>query len=64
MTGEALPPHFQFTMYKKTDELKKLHMETLVYLQDMHGKFGSPEVKRWLTTFGLNVKGGMDDEEF
>ncbi len=30
----------------------------------MLGKFGCEEVKPWPSTFGMNKKGGMDNEEF
>ena len=62
--GEALPPHFQFQTSAQTDERKKLNTAMLEWMPDVMGKFGTDKRQDWPITFGLNEKGGMDDEEF
>ena len=34
------------------------------YMQGLRGKFGCKDIKEWDYTFGMNTKGGMDEEEF
>ena len=39
-------------------------MEIAKYTRRTRGKFGCTEERLWRTTFGLNEKGGMTDDEF
>ena len=34
------------------------------YVKGVEGKFGGEEKKIWQCTFGMNNKGGMDNDEF
>ncbi len=36
----------------------------ILYMQDVRGKFGFDEEKWCLPTYGMNAKGGMDDDKF
>ena len=62
--GEALPPHFQFQTKATTDAGERLRNEVFRHVPRVIGKFGHDEVKDFDVTFGLNTKGGMDDDEF
>ena len=62
--GEALPPHFQFMTAAQTAETQRLRLEMIEWMPSIQGKFGGDENKVYPCTFGMNTKGGMDDEEF
>ena len=62
--GEALPPHFQFQTKATTDGGERLRNDVSRHVPRVIGKFGHDEVKDFDVTFGLNTKGGMDDDEF
>ncbi|KAL7546421.1 hypothetical protein ACHAWF_015054 [Thalassiosira exigua] len=62
--GEALPPHFQFQTDAKTDEGQRFRNEMMEWMLNVRGKFGGDAEKSWPCTFGMNAKGGMDDDEF
>ena len=62
--GEALLPHFQFQLAAQSEETMKLRVDMVQYMQGVRGKFGCKDIKEWDCTFGMNTKGGMDDEEF
>ena len=62
--GEALPVHFQFQTAATTDEGQRMRNEMLAWMQNVRGKFGCEEERFWACTFGMNAKGGMDDDEF
>jgi hypothetical protein len=64
MHGEALPPHFQFMSLAKTTEGMKVPDECFLYSKKTVGAFGLEEEKLWPATFGVNEKGGMDNDEF
>ncbi len=34
------------------------------FMPKINGKFGSSNTKQWPVTFGMNSKGGMDDDEY
>ena len=61
--GEALPPHFQFPTKAKVEN-QKVHYETLKWMKTVDGKFGWGKVTDFGCTYGLNEKGGMNDDEF
>jgi hypothetical protein len=62
--GEAIPPHFQFSTRAKTTDKMKLRMEMVTFMPDILGRFGCTEERNWPISFGVNAKGGMDEEEF
>jgi hypothetical protein len=62
--GEALPPHFQFQTKATTDEGERLRNKVFCHVPRVIGKFGHDHEKDFDVTFGLNTKGGMDDDEF
>ncbi|KAL7549204.1 hypothetical protein ACHAWF_012476 [Thalassiosira exigua] len=61
---EALPPHFQFQTDAKADEGQRFRNEMTEWMLNVLGKFGGDAIKLWPCTFGMNSKGGMDDDEF
>ena len=63
-SGEAIPPHFQFSTKAKTVEKEKLRLEIVSFVPRIRGKFGGEEERLWPDTFGMNEKGGMDESEF
>ena len=63
-TGEALPPHFQFQTAAQTDENESMRNECLRYMLDVVGFFGHKEKQQMPVSFGMNAKGGMEDDEF
>ena len=61
--GEALPPHFQFSTTAKTGERQRIKTDVAEHMHQVFGRWGFDE-ERWMSvTFGMNEKGGMDDEE-
>ena len=62
--GEAIPPHFQFTTAAQCDETKRLRCDIQSFMPKVRGKFGCEEERMWSMTYGMNAKGGMDEEEF
>ena len=62
--GEVFPPHIQFQTKAKSKDTQRLNAHVIKYAQRVKGKFGCAEVRTWPITFGLNEKGGMDNEEF
>ena len=62
--GEALPPHYQFQTKATTDDGKRLRNEVFKYCQRVIGSFGTDSKRSWGATYGLNMKEGMDDQEF
>ena len=62
--GEALPAHMQFQTAAQSADTQRMRTETMEWIPKVRGKFGGDEVKDWSCTFGMNEKGGMDDEEF
>ena len=62
--GEPLPPHFQFQTAAQSIETEKLRMQLVGFMKSVRGKYGTDEERIWPTTFGMNEKGGMDDDEF
>ena len=62
--GEALPPHFQFQTKATTEEGQRIRNEVFAHVVSVRGQFGHDEEKDFDVTFGLNTKGGMDDQAF
>jgi hypothetical protein len=62
--GEALPPHFQFQTKATTEDKERLKSDVFAFCPRTIGKFGTEHEQGWDCTFGMNTKGGMDDEEF
>jgi hypothetical protein len=61
--SKALPPHFQFQTKAAPEEGQRLQNEVFLYCSWGLGKFGTTDETSWDCTFGLNTKGGMDDNE-
>jgi hypothetical protein len=62
--GEAYPLHLQFQTKAKTTDTMRLDYDVAEHTPRVMGMFGSTEVKGWPVSFGMNEKGGMDDDEF
>ena len=62
--GEALPPHFQFQMKATSGDRERIRSEVFAFTPRVSGQFGTACERAWDCTFGLNTKGGMDDQEF
>jgi hypothetical protein len=62
--GKALPPHFQFQTKTIVEDCKRLCTQVFALSPRVIGKFGTESEQEWDITFGLNTKGGMDDQEF
>ena len=62
--GEALPPHFQFMTAAITEENESIRNECIHYMLDIIGFFGHEEKQQMPVSFGMNAKGGMDDDKF
>jgi hypothetical protein len=62
--GEAVPPHFQFPTKSQSAETERLNIEAVAFSHTVTAKFGHQEPKAFSCTFGLNLKGGMTDQEF
>ena len=62
--GEPIPPHFQFQTAAQSGDTMRLNNMMLKYMPTITGKFCCDEEQDWDPTFGMNGKGGMDDEEF
>jgi hypothetical protein len=62
--GEPIPPHFQFQTAAQTDDAEAIRIECMRYMLDVVGTFGHDEEKQFPISFGMNNKGGMDDDEF
>ena len=63
-SGEALPPHFQFQTTAKSDETQRIRIDVADLYQKVVMSLGSGEEHEFDCTFGMNAKGGMDEEEF
>ena len=48
----------------QTDENDSIRNECLCYMLDVVGIFCHKEMQQMLVSFGMNAKGGMDDDEF
>jgi hypothetical protein len=62
--GEAIPPHFQFQTSASSAEGEAIRIEMIRYFTAVKGIFGWGTEQEFPISFGLNSKGGMDDEEF
>ena len=62
--GEAIPPHFQFQMSASSAKGEAIRIEMIRYFTAVKGIFGWGTEQEFSVSFGLNSKGGMDDEEF
>ena len=62
--GEAIPSHFQFQTAAQTKDMMKLRNNLVQFIPKVRGQFGTAADHSWVATFGMNAKGGMDDEEF
>ncbi len=62
--GEPLPPYFQFQTTAQTAEAEAIRIETIRYMLDVRGTFGHKSEQSFPVSFGLNNKGGIDDDEF
>ncbi len=64
VSGEALPLHFQFSTTAKSDETKQFCVDMAEFMSSVKRKFECKLEQLWGTTFGMNLKGGIDDEVF
>jgi hypothetical protein len=62
--GEALPPHFQFQTSAKSDETQRIRIDVADLYKKVVMTLGTDKEHELDCTFGLNVKGGMDQVEF
>ncbi len=62
--GKAIPPHFQFSTTATSEERMRLRSDLLQFMPNVKGQFGCNDVKEWPVTFGMNSKGGMDDDKY
>ena len=59
---EAVPPYFQFPSKAKTYN-GKVSLNVVTKLQGVEGTFGWDQEKRFSSTFAVNEKGGMTDDD-
>ena len=62
--GESIPPHFQFQTSATSAEGEAIRIEMVRFLLPVEGIFGWGTKPEFPISFGLNSKGGMDDDEF
>ncbi len=62
--GEAILPHFQFLTIAQSEETMQLCAKAIEFMPNILGQFGCNDVREWPVTFGMNMKGGMDNEEY
>jgi hypothetical protein len=62
--GKAIPPHFQFQTLASSAEGEAILLEMVRYFTPVKGIFGWGTEQEFPISFGLNSKGGMDDDEF
>ena len=62
VAGGALPPHFQFMTSAQTDEGKQIRNQCLLYMRKVRGEFGMGKSVSLPVSFGMNEKGGMDND--
>ena len=62
--GESLPPHFHFSTKAKERDRERIKIETVLYMKNNWGQFGTDLVQEWPPTIRMNEKGSMDDDEF
>jgi hypothetical protein len=62
--GKVFPPHIQFQSKAKRIDTARINIDGAEHMQHVLGKFGRKEVKPWPNKFGMNKKGGIDNEEF
>ena len=62
--GEALPPHFQFQTSAKSDETQRIWIDVAGLYPKVVMTSGTGTKHELDCTFGLNAKGGMDQDEF
>jgi hypothetical protein len=62
--GKVFPPHIQFRTKAKSNDTARINIDAAEHIQHILRQFGCKEVKPWPSTFGMNKKGGMDNEEF
>ena len=62
--GEPIVPHFQFQTLVKSDKAKAIQIKCMRYMIDVRATFGHEDEQFFLVSFGLNHKGGMDNDNF
>jgi len=62
--GKAIPPHFQFQTSATSAEGEAIRIEIIRYFTPVKGIFGWGTEQEFPISFGLNSKGGMDDDAF
>ena len=62
--GDAIPPHFQFSTAAQTADTHRFRYDALEFMLMVKGKWGHENETAFMPSFGINEKGGMNDEEF
>ena len=62
--GEALPPHFQFQTSAKSHETQRIRIDVAGLYPKVVMALGTGTDHELDCTFGMNAKGGMDQDEF
>lgn len=62
--SEAIPPHFQFLTTATSEERMRICSDLLQVMPNVKGQFGCYTGREWPVTFGMNLKGVMDDAEY
>ena len=62
--GESIPPHFQFQKSATSAKGEAIRIEMVRFLLPVEGIFGWGTKQEFPISFGLNSKGGMDDDDF
>ena len=62
--GKSIPSHFQFQTSATSAEGEAICIEMVRFLLPVEGIFGWGTKQEFPISFGLNSKGGMDDDEF
>ncbi len=62
--GEPILPHFQFSTMAQSEDTQRVNIRMSAYFPKIKGTFGTDSEKDWPVTFGMNLKGGMDEKEF
>jgi hypothetical protein len=62
--GRVNSPHFQFQTSATSAEGEAIRIEMVRFLLPVEGVFGWETKQEFPISFGLNSKGGMDDDEF
>ena len=54
--GEEMPTHFEFSTKSKERYRERIKNETMLYMKNIIGHFGTDLVQEWPTTIWMNEK--------